>query len=208
MTWWEELAEQLAEQQLTTQAVFVRLMLDLWERLQAGKPSGTLAQALEQGSTQRVTSVFTLAGAAQYGQLNPAGRELPLLDAPAQKLGQKQGQLVCESAERHLLKATERMVSPYARLAAQILVTDAARTGLRAGAILGEATHKRFVRVRPVKEPRAHSALEGVVKPISEPYIIAGIPVHGPGDAALPWSERAWCGHALEYLRLSPQGGN
>lgn len=84
-------------------------------------------------------------------------------------------------------------------------MTGAARQGALGGAVLGSATHKRFTRVCTAKEPRGHSLLEGVVLPVDEPYIIAGIPVHGPGDERLPISETAWCGHVLEYLRLEGQ---
>ncbi|MFC6617214.1 hypothetical protein [Deinococcus radiophilus] len=145
---------------------------------------------------------FDLAGRAQLRELAGGLKDGDLLTEAAEALALRQGALARERALDVLGRATLAQVSPYARLAASVLVTDALRTGLQGGATLGGATHKKFVRIRPVKEPRSHSVLEGVVKRIDEPFIIGGIPVHGPGAAELPWSEKAWCGHALEYLRL------
>lgn len=121
--------------------------------------------------------------------------------AVAMTLSAQKGQFLAQRAAEVLAGRGEAFVSPYARLAAQVLIWDSHRDGSTEGAREGGATHKTFIRLRPAQEPRAHSRLEGLTLPIEQPYIIAGIPVHGPGDPRLPWSERAWCGHVLTYSR-------
>lgn len=205
MTWWDDLSGEVDATQLALTRQLLDLLPDLQAALQGGGNPASVAAEIERRTARGVAYTFSLAGRAQYEQLNPLGRDAALLQEAARVLGQRRGQLAAQRALAVLEGMTAAMVSPYARLAAQVLITDAARTGLRGGAIVGGATHKRFVRIRQAKEGRAHSVLEGVVKQVNEPYLIAGIAVHGPGDERLPWSERAWCGHALEYLRLEGQ---
>lgn len=202
MTWWDDLAGQYEEQRTGTTREFITLMLELWYGLQQQGDVTKVAEALERRARLGVFYTFDLAGRAQLRELAGGLRDGDLLTEAAEALALRQGALARERALDVLGRATLAQVSPYARLAAGVLVTDALRTGLQGGATLGGATHKRFTRIRPVKEPRSHSVLEGVVKRMGEPFIIGGLAVHGPGDARLPWSERAWCGHALEYLRL------
>lgn len=202
MTWWDDLAGQYEEQRTGTTREFITLMLELWYGLQHQSDVSRVATELEKRARLGVFYTFDLAGRAQLRELAGGLKDGDLLTEAAEALALRQGALARERALDVLGRATLAQVSPYARLAASVLVTDALRTGLQGGATLGGATHKKFVRIRPVKEPRSHSVLEGVVKRIDEPFIIGGIPVHGPGAAELPWSEKAWCGHALEYLRL------
>lgn len=202
MTWWDDLSGEVDAAQLALTRQLLDLLPELQAALQGSGNPASVAAEIERRTARGVAYTFSLAGRAQYEQLNPLGREVALLDEAARVLGQRRGRLAAQRALAVLESMTAAMVSPYARLAAQILITDAARTGLRGGGIVGGAKFKKFVRIRQVKEGRAHSALEGVVKPIDEPFVIAGIPVHGPGDERLPISETAWCGHVLEYLRL------
>lgn len=202
MTWWDDLAGEYEEQRTGTTREFITLMLELWHELQQQGDVTRVAEALERKARLGVFYTFDLAGRAQLRELAGGLKDGDLLTAAAETLALRQGALARERALDVLGRATLAQVSPYARLAAGVLVTDALRTGLQGGATLGGATHKRFTRIRAVKEPRSHSVLEGVVKRMDEPFVITGIPVHGPGDARLPWSEKAWCGHALEYLRL------
>lgn len=198
---WEELPGELDEVQRGVTVNLTALMVDLWGNLQAGGGLTALLTAIEIEARVGAFKSFDLGARTQHRSLRPgAGYPPDLIDA-AEAIAMQRGRLVRDRAEDVLKRATERMVSPYARLAAQVLITDAARTGTRASALYDGATHKKFIRIRPVLEPRAHSRLEGKVLPIDEPFIIAGIPVHGPGDERLPWSERAFCGHGLRYLR-------
>lgn len=115
-------------------------------------------------------------------------------------LAERRAAKVAERALAVLEHTSERAVSSYARLAASILVHDSVRAGTLGVATYEGASRKQFIRLRPVDEPRAHSALEGKVLPLDEPYNIDGYLVDGPGDERLPWSSRANCGHVLKYL--------
>ncbi|MFC6592398.1 hypothetical protein ACFP81_10605 [Deinococcus lacus] len=200
--WLPVLAQSHEERRASTTRDFLELMLQLWQAQQLGQDIEAIAAKLEKKARLGVFYTFDLAGRAQLGQLGGPKSAADLITEAAEAQAMASGALARERALEVLLKASLAQVSPYARLAASVLVTNALRDGLREGGTLGGATHKRFTRIRPVKEPRAHSVLEGVVKPIDEPFVIGGIAVHGPGDARLPWSEKAWCGHVLEYLRL------
>lgn len=205
--WLPALARDYEERRLTTTREFLPLMLQLWQLQQVGEDVTPVADQLEKRARLGVFYTFDLAGRAQFGQLGGPRKLADLIAEAAEAQAMTSALVVRERALTVLLEASLAQVSPYARLAASVLVTNALRDGLKEGGAQGGATHKRFTRLRAVKEPRTHSVLEGVVKPINEPYIIGGIPVHGPGAAELPWSEKAWCGHVLEYLRLGPQGG-
>lgn len=121
--------------------------------------------------------------------------------AVAVGLSLPRGQMVAQRAAEVLAGRSAAFVSPYARLAAQILVWDAAREGAQAGAVQGGARLKTFIRVRPAQERRAHSSLEGLTIPVDDLYNIGGTLAYGPGDERLPWSERAFCGHVLRFER-------
>lgn len=123
------------------------------------------------------------------------------LQAVAIRLATERGVALADRAAAVLPGRSELYLSPYTRLAAQVLVYDAYRDTAQAGARSGGATHKTFTRLRMAKEPREHSRLEGLTLPLDQAYIIGGIAAFGPGDPNLPWSERANCGHILRYSR-------
>lgn len=197
----EELAGQLDEQQRGVTRDLLALFEDLWDRQQQQQVTASLLSQIERFARVSVFEAASLASELQLQDLMPSLRYPQLLTDICEGLALARGKIIRDRAEIVLAKATANMVSPYARLAAQILVTDAARAGCKAGGIYGEATHKQFVRLRRVQEPRAHSKYEGTVRPIDGTWLIAGIEVDGPGDERLPWSERAWCAHGLKYLR-------
>lgn len=198
---WDILASDLAGQQQGVTVQLTRLMLDLWSRQQKQADTALLLDILERRARIGVFQAADLAARVQYQDLVPGSRHPQALVDVAERLATVRAQLIRERADAVLRRATEGMVSPYARLAAQVLVNDAARTGLKAGGISGDATHKQFIRLRPVQEPRSHSRYEGTIRPIDGTWLIAGIEVDGPGDPRLPWSERAWCGHICKYIR-------
>lgn len=121
--------------------------------------------------------------------------------AVALKLSVPRGALLAQRAAEVLLGRSEAYVDPYTRLAAQVLIFDSHREGASEGGRQGGATHKQFIRVRPVAEPRSHSIYEGTVRELNGTWLIAGIEAQGPGDERLPWSEKAFCGHVTRYFR-------
>lgn len=200
MSLWDELPAQLDVQQAQATADLTELYGVLWEQLHSGLSTAATLAAIEARARVGIFAAAELAALAQFAELR-AGRAGLVLTNAAEQLAVTRGAVVAERAGVVLNNATRNMVSPYARLAAQILVTDAARTGTTMGGIEGGATHKQFVRLRPVREPRAHSRHEGTIRPIDGTWLIAGIEAQGPGDPRLPWSERAWCGHICKYIR-------
>lgn len=166
-----------------------------------GSPPERLLQLISLTATRHAQRPALDAAASTLASLARITSLPQRAQAVAVKISADRGQLVAARAAEVLLGKSEAFVSPYARLAAQVLIWDSARDGNREGAREGGATHKTFTRVRPAREPRAHSRLEGVILPIDQPFIIAGLAVEGPGDPRLPWSERAWCGHVLKYSR-------
>ncbi|WP_027480540.1 hypothetical protein [Deinococcus pimensis] len=181
---------------------FTRLLTQLSRRLREGDDAGDLFAALERRARLGHFESFEVGARAQH-QAFGGGREVPtdVLTVGA-TLARRRAALVAQRAQDVLASHSEAFTSPYARLAAQVLVQDAVRSGTRVSAAYHGATHKQFIRIRSAEEPRAHSRLEGRVLPIEEPFVIAGIEVFGPGDEKLPWSERAWCGHILKFIRL------
>lgn len=201
MSAWDELPAALEEQRQGVTVVLSALYQDLWTRLHEERDATTLLAAIEAQARVGIFLAADLASRAQLQDLRPGVRHPQVLLDTASRLAEVRASVVRERAAEVLRRATENMVSPYARLAASVLVTDAARAGGKAAGIVGDATHKRFIRLRPVQEPRAHSKYENTVRPVDGTWLIAGIEVDGPGDERLPWSERAWCGHGLRYFR-------
>lgn len=74
--------------------------------------------------------------------------------------------------------------------------TEGAALLLGAAALAAGRLYKTFVRVRSVKEPRAHSKLEGMSIPADELWDIGGTLAYGPNDPVLPLRERIFCGHS------------
>lgn len=201
MSAWDELPAVLEEQRQGVTVELTVLYRELWTRQRQGREAAALLAAIEQQARRGIFLAADLAGRAQWQDLKPGVRHPQVLLDTASRLAEVRAKTVRERAEEVLWRATGGMVSPYARLAASVLVTDAARTGGKSAAIVGDATHKRFIRLRPVREPRSHSKYENTVRPIDGTWLMAGIEADGPGDGRLPWSERAWCGHGLRYFR-------
>jgi hypothetical protein len=198
---WEELAPALASQQRGVTVELTGLFTDLWGLVQQERETALLLAEIETRARVGVFQAADLGARLQHAELRPSVRHPQVLVTAAEQLAVVRAKLIRERAESVIVKATQALVSPYARLAAQVLVTDAARTGTTAGGIVGGATHKEFVRIRGAKEPRTHSKYEGTVRPMDGTWLIAGIEVDGPGDARLPWSEKAFCGHICKYIR-------
>lgn len=197
MSPWDDLPDTLDRQQRAVTRDLDALFTDLWQN---GATASLLAE-IDRVVRLGVFSAADEGARVQHRDLSPAAPHPPELLAFAEQLAFVRAPIVRDRAVEVLSRATAGLVSPYARLAAQILVTDAARKGCTAAGIVGEATHKEFIRIRGVREPRAHSRYEGTVRPVDGTWTIAGIDVEGPGDERLPWSEKAWCGHGLRYFR-------
>lgn len=197
----EQLPGELDTQQAGVTRVLTSLYTELWDAQQRAADTDAILGQIERAARVNVFEAASLASELQLLELMPGLRYPQLLTDTCEALARARGKIIRDRAEIVLAKATANMVSPYARLAAQILVTDAARAGCKAGGIYGEATHKQFIRIRQVHEPRSHSKYEGTIRPIDGTWLIAGIAVDGPGDERLPWSERAWCSHGVKYFR-------
>ncbi len=194
--------DQLAAQQAAAEAELLPLLQALHVTLAAGgTPSDGLLLALSRTAARHALTPALDAAAQTLASLIRVTSLPTRAQAVAVRISAQRGEFLAQRAAEVLAGRGDAYVSPYARLAAQVLIWDSHRDGAREGAREGGATHKTFTRVRPALEPRAHSRLEGVTLPIDQPFIIAGIPCDGPGDPRLPWSERAWCGHALTYSR-------
>lgn len=201
MSLWTALPDALRVQQQGVSVDLTTLFLDLWTQLRQEGDTAALLASVEARARIGVFLAGDLAARAQFQALKAGARHPAVLLSAAEELATLRAKVIRDRAEDVLRRATLPLVSPYARLAAQVLVTDAARAGTTAGGLIGGATHKRFVRLRPALEPRAHSRYEGSERPIDGTWLIAGIEVDGPGDPRLPWSERAFCGHICEYFR-------
>ncbi|ULH15993.1 hypothetical protein MF271_05000 [Deinococcus sp. KNUC1210] len=200
MTTWAALGKQGADLQQGVSVDLTKLMLELWQRLKDGKSPDRPLSAIETVARLAGFESFEAGATQQQRELiGAAALDRPLLDA-AVTVGKQRGLIVRERALAVLAEYSEAMVSPYARLAASVLVNDSIRTGTRASGTYHGATRKEFVRIREPLQPRAHSSLEGTVIGIDELFDIGGYMVYGPGDPALPLSERAWCGHVLKFL--------
>jgi len=181
-------------------ADFTELLADLFRRLGSGATDASVRAAIEQRARLGAFEGFEAGAAAQQADLTGSqALTAPLLDQGV-AFSIQRAAVVTERAGIVLTGASEALVSPYARLAAQILVTDAVRMGTRSSATVNGATRKQFIRLRPVQEPRAHSILEGKIIGVDELFNIGGYMVYGPGAAELPWSEKAFCGHILKFL--------
>lgn len=195
-------AEQLALWQAEAESDLLPLLQALQAALTSGKaPPEPLMQALALTAARRALTPTMDAAAQTLASLIRVQNLPQRAQAVAVRLSAERGQMVASRAAEVLLGRSGAFVSPYARLAAQVLVYDGWREGGHEGAREGGATHKTFVRLRQSQERRAHSSLEGLTLPIEQPFIIGGLAVHGPGDERLPWSERGWCGHALKYSK-------
>ncbi|MFC5846725.1 hypothetical protein [Deinococcus petrolearius] len=195
-----------AEQLVTWQGAAEADLLPLFQALQLALSRGgaapeRLTRAVAQAAARHALPPALDAAAETLASLVSVTALPQRARAVAVRLSAERGQVVAARAAEVLLGRSEAFVSPYARLAAQVLVWDSHREGAREGAGEGGATHKTFVRLRRAAEPRAHSRLEGTTLPIGQPFVIAGIACDGPGDPRLPWSERAWCGHILRYSK-------
>lgn len=196
----DDLALTSSRVQQGVSADFTALLADLFKRLGSGPTEASVRAALEQRARLGAFEAFELGAAAQQASLTSSPALTgPLLDVGV-ALSRQRAAIVTERAGVVLSSYSEAMVSPYARLAAQILVTDSVRMGTRASATVNGATRKQFIRIRPVQEPRAHSKLEGKIIGVDELFDIGGHLVYGPGDAKLPWSEKAFCGHICRFL--------
>jgi hypothetical protein len=168
--------------------------------------------------TRTITDVTARAHLAastfQQTALDGIGDLLPELEVLAEAAGQEAGTI----AGNRALSTVPGLVSlqdgrpNLARLAAYAatVATAGVMSGMRrgtqdAGVLLG-ADQKTFMRVVRRKEPREHSDLEGVQRAAFEPWVLAGIPVDGPGDPLLPLSERLYCGHVNYYSRSEGEG--
>lgn len=198
MTTWGDLPDELGRQQRLATRDLDRLFQVLWKD---GPTDELVAELLRVARIGIFTAADTTAR-LQHQDLHPGVPHPQLLVDFAEQLAFTRSIFVKDRAVEVLSTATKAQVSPYARLAAQVLVTDAARKGTQAGGIVGDATHKQFVRIRDAREPRGHSHLEGSIRPVDGTWTIAGIEVDGPGDERLPPSEVFWCGHICRYLRL------
>lgn len=194
--------EQLVLAQRAAETDLVPLLQALQATLQAGRePPASLLQLIALTAASHAAAPARDAAAQTLASLIRTVNLPARAQAAALQISATRGQLLAQRAGAVLTGRSAAYVTPYTRLAAQVLIWDSSRAGAGAGAQEGGATHKTFTRLRPVREPRAHSSLEGLTIPIDQPFIIAGIPCEGPGDPALPWSERAWCGHILRYSR-------
>lgn len=196
------LAEQLGAWQAAANRDLLGLLQALHAALSGGRaPPTRLLQALALSAARHAQTPAVEAVSATLASLVQVQNLPSRAQGVAVRLSADRGQALAQRAAEVLVGRSEAFVSPYAQLAAQVLIWDSHRDGSREGAREGAATHKTFVRIRPVDQRRAHSRLEGVTLPIDQPFIIAGIACDGPGDPALPWSERAFCGHILKYSR-------
>ncbi|THF70492.1 hypothetical protein E7T06_07245 [Deinococcus sp. Arct2-2] len=198
---WADLALEVAQLQQGVTVDLTELLHDLWSKAQQEADTSRLLAALETRARRGIFQACDVSARFQHAELRPGVRHPQVLLDTAEQLAILRAKVVRDRAETVILKATQGLVSPYARLAAQVLITDAARTGTTAGGLVGGATHKEFIRIRGAKEPRTHSRYEDTVRPINGTWLIAGIEVDGPGDARLPWSEKAFCGHICRYFR-------
>ncbi len=190
----------LYQQQQEAERALLPLLQALYDSLGRGPVPETLLKALVELGTQQAAEPATEALSTTLASL-----KVPVLPAVSKAVGQRiaaqKAQGLTDRAVVVLAGKSAGAVNPYTRLAAQVLIFDSARDGSKTGAQAGGATHKTFIRVRPAKEPRAHSILEGETLPIDVPFNIDGHLVDGPGDPRLPWSSRAFCGHILRYSR-------
>ena len=195
-------AEALTAAQLKAEAELLPLLQALHAALLTGTaPPERLLQALSLAAARQAYTPAVEALSETLASLIQV-RTLPQqAQAVAVQLSISKGDFFASRAAEVLAGRSEAFVSPYARLAAQVLIWDSHREGAAAGAEQGGATRKQFVRVRAVKEQRAHSAYEGTFRPINGTWLMGGIKAQGPGDPALPMSERIWCGHITAYSR-------
>ena len=165
---WTALGKTGADLQQGVSVDLTTLMLDLWQRLKAGKSSGKSLTAIEQAARLAGFEAFEAGAAQQQLELTGAAAlDRPLLDA-AVVVGKQRGLIVRERALAVLAKYDEALVSPYARLAASVLVNDTIRTGTRASGTYNGATRKEFIRIRQPLQKREHSSLEGTVIGVNE----------------------------------------
>ncbi len=191
----------LYQQQLDAEKALLPLMQALYDALGKGPAPDTLLKYLLAVSTRQATEPATEAVSSTLATLT-SSPVLPVVTrAVGQRIAAEKAAGLTERAVSVLAGKSAAAVNPYTKLAAQVLIFDSARDGSKVGASAGGATHKTFIRLRPAKEPRVHSILEGVTLPIDQPFNIDGHLVDGPGDPRLPWSSRAFCGHILRYSR-------
>lgn len=176
------------------------LLAQLWVSLNGSGNPERVSRALELRARQAAFLGFEAGALAQHSDFTPGA--LPdAYNPPNIAAALRQGALMASRATAVLVGHSQAYVAPYADLTTQILNTGAARQGTRAAGVYNGATRKQFVRLRQVQEPRSHSSLEGKTIPVDDLFDIGGYLVYGPGDDALPWSEKAFCGHILRYLK-------
>ena len=184
----------------TVKADLGELMQHLWLALNGKGSPERAAHAVELQARQSAFLSFEAGAQAQHSELG--GGKLPdayhVVNAAA---AIRQGGIVAARAKIVLAERPETYIAPYVDIASQVLTTGAARSGTRAAGAYNGARRKQFVRLRPVQEPRSHSTLEGTILLADELFNINGYLVYGPGDDALPWSEKAYCGHILKWIK-------
>lgn len=176
------------------------LMGHLWQALNGRGSPERAARAVELKARHSAFLGFEAGAQAQHSELG--GGTLPAaFHAVNAAAAVRQGGIVAARAKIVLAERPESYTAPYVDIATQILTTGAARTGTRAAGAYNGAKRKQFVRLRPVQEPRSHSSLEGIILLADELFNINGYHVYGPGDDVLPWSEKAYCGHILKWIK-------
>jgi hypothetical protein len=195
-----DLAGRLAGIGRSVRADLTDLLKGFWSALHGSGNPEKMAQEVELRAREGAFLGFEAGAEAQHASLAP-GRLPDAFHAVNAAAAVRQAGIVVARAKIVLAERPESYIVPYADLSGQILTTGSMRSGTQAAGTYNGATRKQFIRLRPVQEPRAHSVLEGQILLVDELFNINGYHVYGPGDEALPWSEKAWCGHILRYLK-------
>lgn len=175
------------------------LMLLMLFLVGKGEPTEKVASLI---SLRAVSAGMTIATRAAQQTLDDLNMpfSLTLKWEIEQAIAEQAGMIAVRAGE--VLKDRSReWAMAYSLTLGALIAFESHRKGARLAAVAGGARYKTFVRLRPVQEPRGHSALEGTTIPINESFVIGGVSCYGPGDPALPLSERINCGHGLKYGR-------
>ena len=163
----------------------------------------------DKGNVDIITRAFALGVYLRGATLGYVAQALELgqaLTVPTVRI-ESWRRLALEQGDR--LSRAAQVRETLSREQAELWATEAARTTARRGldsGVFGKAEDanvpfKTWVRVAPVRSPRAHSNLEGVTIERDELFTLpSGIQVYGPRDPAAPFAtEWIGCQHHLLY---------
>ena len=179
------------------EAAFVALVFLLYAALQKDNDDA-LAATLAALGTSVYARAFGLSGTVQARTLKQ--RPSTLIRVLSERYSVSYGALMQRRVSTVLTRPhSEAQLRAYGSLLSEVSSMFGARQGFETVGTVGGATKKQFVRVRPVKEARPHSKLEGSVIARSAKWAIDGYSVPAPADPRLPLSSRLRCGHVNLY---------